>query len=86
MKSKQQNLEKRILVIRNRHIGDTVLAIPFLRNLRRKYPDAIIDVVVEHGAGQILEDCPYKNELLVWNRPKRIYGAVLNSFVNILSV
>ena len=86
MKSKQQNLEKRILVIRNRHIGDTVLAIPFLRNLRRKYPDAIIDVVVEHGAGQILEDCPYKNELLVWNRPKCINGAVLNSFVSIISM
>ena len=85
MKSKQQNLKKRILVIRNRYIGDTVLAIPFLRNLRRKYPDAIIDVLVEHGAGQILADCPYKNELVVWERPKRINDVVPNSFANIVS-
>lgn len=86
MKSKQQNLEKRILVIRNRYIGDTVLAIPFLRNLRKKYPDAIIDVLVEHGAGQILEECPYKNELIVWNRQKGINDAFLKSFVNIVSM
>ena len=56
----------RILVIRNRYIGDTVLAIPFLRNLRRRCPDAVIDVLVEPGAGQVLADCPYKDELIVW--------------------
>ena len=86
MKSQRQNLEERILVIRNRHIGDTVLAIPFLRNLRRKYPDAIIDVVVEYGAGQVLKECPYKNELIAWDRPKRKNKAVLKSFVNIVSM
>jgi len=86
MKSKQQNTEKRILVIRNRHIGDTVLAIPFLRNLRNKYPDAIIDVLVAHGVGQILDECPYKNELIVWNRSKGINDAFLKSFVNIVSM
>ena len=86
MKSAQQNLKKRILVIRNRYIGDTVLAIPFLRNLRNKYPDAIIDVLVAHGVGQILDECPYKNELIVWNRSKGINDAFLKSFVNIVSM
>ena len=85
MKSEQQKQQKRILVIRNRFIGDTVLAIPFLRNLRRQYPHAIIDVLVEPGAGQILADCPYKNELVVWDRPKRINKVVPNSFTNIVS-
>jgi len=86
MKSAQQNLKKRILVIRNRYIGDTVLAIPFLRNLRNKYPDAIIDVLVAHGVGQILDECPYKNELIVWDRSKGINDAFLKSFVNIVSM
>lgn len=54
----------RILVIRYRFIGDTVLAIPFLRNLRQAFPRAVIDVLVEPGAGDTLVHCPYKNELL----------------------
>ena len=75
----------RILVIRNRYIGDTVLAIPFLRNLRRRFPDAVIDVLVEPGAGQILADCPYKNELVVWERPQRVNEVVPGSLANIIA-
>ena len=76
---------ERILVIRNRYIGDTVLAIPFLRNLRRRFPDAVIDVLVEPGAGQILADCPYKNDLVVWRRPRRINDVVPGSLANIVA-
>jgi heptosyltransferase-2 len=54
----------RILVIRYRFIGDTVLAIPFLRNLRRAFPNATIDVLAEPISGDTLVHCPYKNELL----------------------
>jgi ADP-heptose:LPS heptosyltransferase len=54
----------RILVIRYRFIGDTVLAIPFLRNLRRAFPDSVIDVLAEPISGDTLAHCPYKNELL----------------------
>lgn len=75
----------RILVIRNRYIGDTVLAIPFLRNLRRRFPDAAIDVLVEPGAGQILADCPYKDELVVWERPRRVNEVVPGSLSNIVA-
>lgn len=54
----------RLLVIRYRFIGDTVLAIPFLRNLRRAFPAATIDVLAEPGSGDTLAHCPYKNDLL----------------------
>lgn len=54
----------RILVIRYRFIGDTVLAIPFLRNLRRAFPHATIDVLAEPASGDTLAHCPYKNDLL----------------------
>jgi heptosyltransferase-2 len=54
----------RLLVIRYRFIGDTVLAIPFLRNLRRAFPQAIIDVLAEPVSGDTLAHCPYKNDLL----------------------
>lgn len=55
---------KRILVMRYRFIGDTILAVPFLRNLRYAYPDAVIDVLVAPQSGQVLENCPYINDLI----------------------
>lgn len=55
---------RRILVIRNRYLGDTVLAIPALRNLRAAFPDARIDVMVEPVAGDVLRHCPYIDELI----------------------
>jgi heptosyltransferase II len=54
----------RILVIRYRFIGDTVLAIPFLRNLRYAFPNAVIDILAEPVSGDTLAYCPYKNDLL----------------------
>jgi heptosyltransferase-2 len=56
----------RILVIRYRFIGDTVLAIPTLRNLREAFPNAVIDVLAEPVSGDTLAHCPYKNELLYY--------------------
>jgi heptosyltransferase II len=60
---------ERILVVCTRYIGDTVLAIPFLRNLRRAFPGATIDVCAEGGARMVLADCPYVDELIAWRRP-----------------
>jgi heptosyltransferase-2 len=56
----------RILVIRYRFIGDTVLAIPFLRNLRHAFPQAKIDVLAEPVSGDTLALCPYIDELLLY--------------------
>jgi heptosyltransferase-2 len=69
----------RILVIRNRFIGDTVLAIPFLRNLRQNFPDATIDVLVEPVSGDVLAACPYVDELLRWTRPRTQRRSLLQS-------
>lgn len=76
---------ERILVVRNGFIGDTVLAIPFLRNLRRRHPDAVIDVLVEPRSGEVLVDCPYKNELIAWKRPPRVRRVVHGSLANIIA-
>ena len=56
----------RILVIRYRFIGDTILAIPTLRNLREAFPHAVIDVLTEPVSGDTLAHCPYQNELLYY--------------------
>jgi heptosyltransferase-2 len=54
----------RILVVRYRFIGDTILTVPFLRNLRQAFPEARIDVLVGPQSGQVLVGCPYINELI----------------------
>src|ERR1700734_2523022 len=57
----------RMLVIRYRFIGDTILTVPFLRNLRLAYPQAQIDVLVGQRSGEVLENCPYINDLIVFD-------------------
>lgn len=55
---------KRILVVRYRFLGDTILTVPFLRNLRRACPDAKIDMLVGPVSGQVLNGCPYVDEFI----------------------
>ena len=54
---------QRILVLRLDEIGDCVLTIPFLRELRRAYPDAQIDLAVKPGPYPLMECCPYVNHV-----------------------
>ncbi|GAB4299971.1 MAG: hypothetical protein Fur0034_12150 [Desulfuromonadia bacterium] len=58
---------RRILVLRYRFIGDTILTVPFLRNLRRAEPDAHIAWVVAPGSSEVIQGIPYVNELIVWD-------------------
>ena len=62
---------KKILVVRYRFIGDTILTIPFLRNLRRANPDAQIDMIVAPGSGEILKNCPYVNHLIYFDTTRK---------------
>jgi heptosyltransferase-2 len=54
----------KILVMRYRFIGDTVLTVPFLRNLRRALPHARIDLMLEPFSGQVIEGCPYVDRII----------------------
>jgi len=58
---------ERILVLRYRFIGDTLLTVPFLRNLRRAKPDARIVWVVAPGSADVVTGIPYVDELLYWD-------------------
>lgn len=59
--------KKKILVLRYRFIGDTILTIPFLRNLRRAEPEAEIVWVVALGSSDVVHGVPYVDELLYWD-------------------
>lgn len=56
---------ERILVIPLRYIGDTVLTVPLIRNLRHHFPQATIDVLASPVTAGLLEPCPYLNNVLL---------------------
>jgi len=63
MKTKVNN----ILVIRYRFIGDTILTVPFLRNLRRAEPTAFISWMVAPGSSDVVKGIPYVDEMIIWD-------------------
>lgn len=58
-----------ILVIRLRAFGDTILTTPFLRSLKKAYPQARLDVLVEPGMAPLLRGLPYVDGLVLFDRP-----------------
>jgi ADP-heptose:LPS heptosyltransferase len=58
-------LPKRILVVKAAGIGDLILAIPGLRALRVRFPDAEIDLLVTPKCSNLLKNCPYIDDIYV---------------------
>jgi len=57
-----------ILIVKLSAIGDVVHALPFLEALRKKFPGARIDWVVEEDSSQILFGHPALNRVIVSRR------------------
>ncbi len=51
-------LHPRILVITLRRLGDVLLTTPLVRNIRRGFPDACLDMLVFRGSDAILAGNP----------------------------
>ena len=66
MKSEKQ----KILVIKLRAIGDVLLSTPVLENLRSRYPDAVIDVLTEKFAADVIRGNPFINSVIVFDRKR----------------
>lgn len=71
LRSKRREVDlsqvKRVLVVRLDEIGDVVMTTPFLRELRRNLPYAWITLVVKPPVYNIMELCPYINEVITFN-------------------
>ena len=62
---------RRILVLRFRNLGDVLLATPLLRALKRRYPEARLDYLVEENLAPLLEGSEDFDGLLAWPRRPR---------------
>jgi heptosyltransferase-2 len=58
---------QRMLVLQLADIGDVVLTSPFLRELRRCYPEAWISLVVQPGMHNLVEKCPYIDDIIPYD-------------------
>lgn len=68
-----------ILVIKMSAVGDVILSVPSLRAIRSRFPMANIKVLVDVRSREILDACPYINELIVCDldgRHKGLAGAL----------
>jgi heptosyltransferase-3 len=66
-----------ILIANIRLIGDVLLSTPLLAILKRSYPDAQIDFLVNRGAGEFLERDPRVRQVIYsekWNRKSKGLG------------
>ena len=76
---------KKVLVIKLDGIGDMILASPLLRELRANLPEAFITLVVAPHVLNLVELCPYVDEVLTfaweaggrWGHLRR-YGRILS--------
>ena len=59
---------RKVLLVRLRSIGDTVLSTPSLFALRRFLPEAEIDILVEDWVAPVLDDHPHLDNVVVLER------------------
>jgi ADP-heptose:LPS heptosyltransferase len=69
---------KHFLIIQTAFLGDVILCTPVVSELKRIYPDALIDIVVRKGNESLLQNNPKLNEVFVWNKKQGKYKTLLS--------
>lgn len=69
---------QRFLIIQTAFLGDVILSTPVISELKRIYPDALIDVVVRKGNESLLSHNSKINQLFIWNKKKNKYKSLLS--------
>jgi heptosyltransferase-2 len=73
-KENQKNYPKnyqKILIIQTAFLGDVVLATAIIEKLKQYFPIAKIDMLVRKGAESLLNQHPFLNEVLLWEKDKK---------------
>lgn len=72
----------RILVIRPGGIGDAVLLFPALKELKKRYPECVIDILAEKRNSGIFSLCPYINSVICYDDkpPSGIFSAIRGKY------
>lgn len=79
---------ERILVIRLDHLGDMVCTSPFIRELRKNYPQAQIDLLCSDEVYNYIELNPYVDNIIKYKHPdikEHIFEKHLCLCINLLN-
>lgn len=71
---------KNILVLRIDHLGDMICTSPFIRELRKNYPKAQIDLLCSKEVYNYIELSPYVNTIIKYDKPEmknHVFGRTL---------
>ncbi len=71
-----------ILIVRLDNVGDFILTIPAIREIRMNYPSAFITLVVREKVYSVAELCPYVNEVLTFDE-ELISTNILEIVINV---
>ncbi len=58
----------RILIVNVNWLGDVLFTTPFIKAIRKKYPRSFIACMAMPRCKQILEDCPYLDEIIIYDQ------------------
>ncbi len=61
---------KNILIIKPSSIGDVIHALPFLKAIRGRYPNAAISWLINRGIDEIIRDNSYLDEIILFERKR----------------
>lgn len=73
----------KILIIQTAFTGDVVLATPIIEKLHHDFPEAQLDFLVRKGNESLLENHPYLNKVLVFDKKTHKYRNLFNLIKNI---
>lgn len=68
---------QKILIIQTAFIGDVILATPLIENLKAEFPACTIDFLVKNGNQSLLKNDPNLNEILVFDKKKKVSSLVV---------
>ncbi|MGB9664623.1 MAG: glycosyltransferase family 9 protein [Ignavibacteria bacterium] len=69
---------KRFLICRIDRIGDVVLSTPLPREIKKKYPESFVAVLVRNYTKDIYINNPYVDEILIYNEEKSLKAFLEN--------
>lgn len=67
-------LMTKILVIQTAFIGDAVLTLPMIKELKQKEDNCLIDVLTIPTTNEIFENSPYVNKVLIYDKRQKDKG------------
>lgn len=76
------NSKKKILLIQTAFIGDVVLITPVIREIKKIFPDSLLDVMVIPQASNLLVNNPHINSIIEFDKRK----SKLKAFINALTL